>query len=121
MREVRGEEEDSCGGGCDGGGGAGGYKEVEIPNEVMGVRGAQNGQRAGGGTLLLLRGTMFDVNYRRHCAAIRAYGGCYLNVLGDVWENTKIKNKFIFGGLRRPPFDEDRHNNQPKTRAYNRG
>jgi hypothetical protein len=41
VREVRGEEEDSCGGGCDGGGGVGGYKEVEIPNEVMGVWGAQ--------------------------------------------------------------------------------
>jgi hypothetical protein len=37
VREVRGEEEDGCGGGRDGGGGAGGYNEVEIPNEVMGV------------------------------------------------------------------------------------
>jgi hypothetical protein len=36
VREVRGEEEDGCGGGRDGGRGAGGDNEVEIqiPNKV---------------------------------------------------------------------------------------
>jgi hypothetical protein len=48
VREVRGEEEDGCDGGRDGGQGAGGYNEVEIPNEVMGGRGARNRHRAGG-------------------------------------------------------------------------
>jgi len=53
VREVRGEEEDGCGGGRDGGRGAEGDNEVEIPNEVTGGRGARNRRRAGGG--------------RRHC------------------------------------------------------
>ena len=38
MREVRGEEEDGCGGGRDGGQGAGDNNEVKILNEVMGGR-----------------------------------------------------------------------------------
>ena len=49
MREVRGEEEDGCGGGRGGGRGVGGYNEVEIPNEVTGGRGVRNRPRAGGG------------------------------------------------------------------------
>ena len=40
MREVRGEEEDGCGGSRDGGQGAGDKNEVKILNEVMGGRGA---------------------------------------------------------------------------------
>ena len=48
MREVRGEEEDGCGGGRDGERGAGGNNEVEIPNKVTGGRGARNRCRAGG-------------------------------------------------------------------------
>ena len=36
MREVRGEEEDGCGGSCDGGQGAGDNNEVMIPKEVTG-------------------------------------------------------------------------------------
>ena len=38
VREVRGEEEDGCGGGRDGGQGAGDNNEVKIPNEVTGGR-----------------------------------------------------------------------------------
>jgi hypothetical protein len=34
VREVRGEEEDGCGGGRDGGRGGGGDNKVEVPNEV---------------------------------------------------------------------------------------
>ena len=49
MREVRGEEEDGCGGGRNGGRGAGGDNEVEIPNEGTGGRGAYNRRRARGG------------------------------------------------------------------------
>ncbi len=49
MREVRGEEEDGCGGGGNGGRGAGGDNEVKIPNEVTGGWGARNCRRAGGG------------------------------------------------------------------------
>jgi hypothetical protein len=56
----------------------------------------------------------------RRCAWIRAYGGCYLIVSGDDWKNTKIINK-LFGGRRQPPFDEETHNNQPKTGADNGG
>jgi hypothetical protein len=39
VTELRGEEEDGCGGGRDGGGGAGGYNEVEISNDVTGYGG----------------------------------------------------------------------------------
>jgi len=49
VREVRGEEEDGCGGSRDRGRGAGGDNEVEIPNEVMGGQGARNRRRARGG------------------------------------------------------------------------
>ena len=38
VREVRGEEEDGCGGGRDGGQGAGDNNEVKIPKEVTGGR-----------------------------------------------------------------------------------
>ena len=38
VREVRGEEEDGCGGGRDGGQGAGDNNEVKILNEVTGGR-----------------------------------------------------------------------------------
>ena len=38
VREVRGEEEDGCGGGRDGGQGAGDNKEVKILKEVTGGR-----------------------------------------------------------------------------------
>ena len=48
VREVRGEEEDDCGGGRDGGRVAGDDNEAEIPNEVTGGRGARNCRRAGG-------------------------------------------------------------------------
>ena len=58
MREVRGEEEEGCGGGCDGGGGAGGYNEVEISSEVTGYRGRTIIEGQGGGTQLLLIRTM---------------------------------------------------------------
>ena len=68
---MRGEEEDGCGGGRGGGRGAGGYNEVEIPNEVTGGRGVHNRCRAVGGKvdgddidpLPLLR------RHRHRCAA----------------------------------------------------
>ena len=69
MREVRGEEEDGCGGGRDGGRGAGGDNEVEIPNEVTGGRGARNRRRAGGGNAVAVDGDNVDPSplLRRHC------------------------------------------------------
>ena len=68
VREVRGEEEDGCGGGRDGGRGAGGDNRVKVPNEVTWGRGARNRRRAGGGRPLPLTGT--TSTHRRCCAAI---------------------------------------------------
>ena len=74
MREVRGEEEDGCGGGRDGGRGAGGDNEVEVPNEVTGGRGARNRRRAGRGKAVAVAvdGDNVDPSpllrrHRRHC------------------------------------------------------
>ncbi len=73
MREVRGEEEDGCGGGRDGGRGAGGDNEVEIPNEVRGGQGARNRHRAGGGKAVAVDGADVDPSpllpRHRHCCA----------------------------------------------------
>jgi hypothetical protein len=60
VREVRGEEEDGCGGGRDGGRGAEGDDEVESLNEVTGGRGARNRRRAGGGGAVAVDG--YDVD-----------------------------------------------------------
>jgi hypothetical protein len=70
VREVRGEEEDGCGG-RDGGRGTGDDNEVEIPNEVTGGRGARNCRRAGGGKANAIDGDDVDpsplLRRHRHC------------------------------------------------------
>jgi hypothetical protein len=73
VREVRGEEEDGCGGGRDGGRGAGGDNEVEIPNEVTGGRGTRNRRRARGGKADAVDGDNVDPSpllsrHRHRCA-----------------------------------------------------
>ena len=73
VREVRGEEEDSCGGGRHGGRGAGGYNEVKIPNEVTGRQGVRNRRRAGGGKADAVDGDDVDPlpllrRHRHRCA-----------------------------------------------------
>jgi hypothetical protein len=73
VREVRGEEEDSCGSGRNGGWGAGGDNKVEIPNEVTGGRGVRNRCRATGGKADAVDGDDVDpsplLSRHRHCCA----------------------------------------------------
>jgi hypothetical protein len=68
VREVRGEEEDDCGGGRDGGRVAGDDNEVEIPNEVTGGRGRAIAIGQGGGKADAVDGDDVDPSslLRRH-------------------------------------------------------
>jgi hypothetical protein len=81
MGEMRGEEEDGCGGGRDGGRGAGDDNEVEIPNEVTEGRGARNHHRARGGKADAVDGDDVDPSpllslHRHRCATTFSAHGC---------------------------------------------
>ncbi len=60
---------------------------------------------------------MFEM--RRYCGG--TYGGDDITSFGRRINQRKLMKEKIRRGLRRPPHNEKKHNNQPKTRGFDGG